>query len=192
MANITEILGTDSLSSSRITINGNFSSLNDELGDVTSILDTTTATISGLSSITTESITVQDGGTLIVSGNANVLQIGVSAEFDAEVTLGGRYIKNGVNGSAANPINAITNPIDPTSGEYTSYIVNSNVILPVGLEGQEITLISEASSAINISGTGNIIGAQSLQLDGVNSTVTLRFIGSKWYIISQAGATFTL
>jgi len=192
MANITEILGTDSLSSSRITINGNFSSLNDELGDVTSILDTTTATISGLSSITTESITVQDGGTLIVSGNANVLQIGVSAEFDAEVTLGGRYIKNGVNGSAANPINAITNPIDPTSGEYTSYIVNSNVILPVGLEGQEITLISEASSAISISGTGNIIGAQSLQLDGVNSTVTLRFIGSKWYIISQAGATFTL
>jgi hypothetical protein len=192
MANITEILGTDSLSSSRITINGNFSSLNDELGDIASILDTTTATISGLSSITTESITVQNGGTLILLGNTNIVQVGVAAEFDAEVTLGGRYIKNGVSGSAATPINAITNPINPAAGEFTSYIVNSNVILPVGLEGQEITLINESSSAIVVAGTGNILGAQSLQLDGVNSTVTLRFIGSKWYIISQAGATFTL
>ena len=48
MANITEILGTDSLSSSRITINGNFSSLNNELADVTTLLDTTTSTITNL------------------------------------------------------------------------------------------------------------------------------------------------
>ena len=48
MANITEILGTDSVSSSRPVINSNFELLNDELATVTSLLDPTTAVLSGL------------------------------------------------------------------------------------------------------------------------------------------------
>lgn len=188
MANITEILGTDSLSSSRITINGNFSSLNNEMADVTTLLDTTTSIITNLSGVETEAMTISNGGVLITEANTNVFQIGVSAQIDKEITLGGKLIKNGVNGTAAAPIS--TGTIDTTSGEYTSYIVGGNIILTPGLEGQEITLINEAAGAVVITSTN--LAAQSLSLDGVNSTVTLRFIGQKWYIISYVGATIIL
>lgn len=189
MANITEILGTDSLSSSRITINGNFSSLNNELADISTLLDTSTSTISGLSSLTTETITVQSGGTLIANANTNVFQILVSAEFDKEITVGGRLIKNGVNGTAAAPINTSSNALNPSTAEYTTYIVNADANLPAGLEGQEITIINEGGASINI--TGNL-GATSLALDSNNSNVTLRYIGSKWYVVSHVGATIVL
>lgn len=189
MANITEILGTDSLSSSRITINGNFSSLNNELADVTTLLDTTTSTITNLSSVQTEAITIQNGGTLITEANANVFQIGVSAQLDKEVTIGGRILKNGTSGTAASPLN--TGSIDPTSGEYTTYIVGGDFTLQAGLEGQEITIVNEASASISINGAGSL-GAQSLSLDNINSTVTLRYVGQKWYIISHVGASITL
>ena len=46
MANITEILGTDSVSSSRPTINNNFELLNDELASVTALLNPTTSVLS--------------------------------------------------------------------------------------------------------------------------------------------------
>jgi len=189
MANITEILGTDSLSSSRITINGNFSSLNNELADISTLLDTTTSTIAGMSSIQTETITVQDGGTLIASANANVFQIGVSSEFDKEVSLGGRLLKNGVLGTAASPINTGANALDPATGEYTTYLINNNAALPAGLEGQEVTIVNEAGGSIAITGP---IGASSLELDNTNSNVTLRYVGSKWYVISHVGATIVL
>lgn len=192
MANITEILGTDSLSSSRITINGNFSSLNNEMADVTTLLDTTTSIITNLAGVETEAITVQNGGTLIVEANANVLQIGVSSQFDKEITLGGRLIKNGISGTAASPINPSTTPIDPLTGEFTTYIVNANATIPAGIEGQELTLVNEAGGPINITGSGGILGAQTLTLDNTNSTVTLRHTGSKWYIISHVGATIVL
>lgn len=188
MANITEILGTDSLSSSRITINGNFSSLNNEMADVTTLLDTTTSIITNLSGVETEAMTIINGGTLIAEANANVFQIGVSTQIDKEITLGGRLIKNGIDGTAASPLGAST--IDPTSGEFTTYIINGGIILTPGLEGQEITLVNEAAGSIQISST--VLGAQSLSLDNVNSTVTLRFTGQKWYIISHVGATITL
>ena len=189
MANITEILGTDSLSSSRITINGNFSSLNNELADISTLLDPSTSTISGLSLVSSETITIQDGGTLIANANANVFQIGVSAEFDKEVSLGGRLIKNGVNGTAAAPINTGSSALNPSAAEYTTYIINNDANLPAGLEGQEITIVNEGGASINI--TGNL-GATSLALDNTNSNVTLRYVGSKWYVISHVGATIVL
>ena len=189
MANITEILGTDSLSSSRITINGNFSSLNNELADISTLLDTTTSTIAGMSAIQTETITVQDGGTLIANANANVFQILVSSEFDKEVSLGGRLLKNGVSGTAASPINTGANALDPATGEYTTYLINNNANLPAGLEGQEITIVNEAGGSVSITGS---LGASSLALDNTNSNVTLRYIGSKWYVTSHVGATIVL
>jgi len=187
MANITEILGTDSLSSSRITINGNFSSLNNELADISTLLDTTNSAIAGMSSIQTEAITVQAGGTLIANANSTVFQIAVSSEFDKEVSLGGRLLKNGVLGSAASPESAFS---DPSTGEYTTYIVNSNVTLAGGLEGQEITIVNEAGGPISIG--GSFLGAASLSLDNTNANATLRYIGNKWYIVSHVGATIIL
>ena len=189
MANITEILGTDSLSSSRITINGNFSSLNNELADISTLLDTTNSAIAGMSSIQTDTITVQSGGTLLANANATVFQIKVSSEFDKEVSLGGRLLKNGVNGTAVSPINTASTALDPSTGEYTTYIINANAALPGGLEGQEITIVNEAGGSISITGP---LGASSLSLDNTNSNVTLRYVGNKWYVVSHVGATIIL
>ena len=70
MANITEILGTDSVSSSRPTINSNFELLNDELASVIALLNPTTAVLSGLTNVTTNALTVNNGGNLLTVSNA--------------------------------------------------------------------------------------------------------------------------
>ena len=64
MANITEILGTDSVSSSRPVINSNFELLNDELASVTGLLDPTTAVLAGLTNATSQELNVVNGSTL--------------------------------------------------------------------------------------------------------------------------------
>ena len=66
MANITEILGTDSVSSSRPTINSNFELLNDELASVTALLNPVTGVLSGLTSATAQQLSIVDGTTLFV------------------------------------------------------------------------------------------------------------------------------
>jgi hypothetical protein len=194
MANITEILGTDSLSSSRITINGNFSSLNNELAEVTTILDTTNSNISGLSSVATESITVQSGNALIAQATTASFQIAVPAEFDDEVLLGGRLLKNGVWGSPSSPNDPQVQLPNFSTGSYTTYVINNNISLEAGGEGQEITIVNVAAGPVNVIGgtQGGALGATSLQLDGNNSTVTLRYISDRWYIISHVGATISL
>ena len=72
MANITEILGTDSVSSSRPTINSNFELLNDELASVIALLNPTTSVLSGLTSATTNALTVNDGTNLLVANSSGL------------------------------------------------------------------------------------------------------------------------
>ena len=60
MANITEILGTDSVSSLRPVINSNFELLNDELASITSLLDPNTAS----NGLTESAGDIKLGGTL--------------------------------------------------------------------------------------------------------------------------------
>lgn len=190
MANITEIQGTDSLSSSRITINNNFSALNNELADVVDILDPISANINGLSSITTESANVVAGGTQIAVMNSSSVSFGVEAVFNNNIVLSGPIRKSSVVGSANQPLNTQNNAI--TSISAATYIVNANFSLPNGVDGQEITIISESASQIVLNtNTGNI-GAQIATLPNRNSNITLRFFGSKWYIVSHVGANITL
>ena len=70
MANITEILGTDSVSSSRPIINSNFELLNDELASVTALLNPTTSALSGASKVTTAELLVLLSGTSLFSVNS--------------------------------------------------------------------------------------------------------------------------
>ena len=75
MANITEILGTDSVSSSRPTINSNFELLNDELASVIALLNPTTSVLSGLTSATTSALTVNDGTNLLVANSSGLTAV---------------------------------------------------------------------------------------------------------------------
>lgn len=194
MANITEILGTDSLSSSRLTINSNFTAVNNEIADITALIDPTTSTISGIESIAAESITLSylsGGSTLpIVAISSTGAVFSVASDFGSDVDMQKKIQKSG-KVAAAGSGNGSTSTA-PTSIDAATYFSGVTFALPVGEEGQEVTVISTNSAAINVqAGTGVNLGATTIQLDALNSSVTLRFFSSNntWYIISSHAAT---
>jgi hypothetical protein len=183
MASITQILGTDSLSSSRIILNDNFSALNTELSQISTLLNTTAQTLSLSGNVRAGSLTVNNGSinTLLVS--ASDATFNVETSFDAHVNL-----QKGVVYSVAGGVTPVSSL--PTDGgwEHSTYVMDSTLFTaPVALatarEGQEITLIPSGGSIdfdfSNIAGESvNITLAE-------NKTMTLRYIGSFWYVISK-------
>lgn len=185
MANITEILGTDSVSSSRPIINSNFELLNDELASVTALLNPTTSALSGVSKVTTAELLVLLNGTSLLSVNS------LGAAFNTPVTisnvakLNGTLVKSGVLGTADIPTTQVT----PTSIAAITYFVDANFTLPEAVDGQEVTVINtDASSKSILAGVGVALGATTVALAGLNSTVTLRCFNNVWYVISSHNA----
>ena len=158
MANITEILGTDSVSSSRPVINTNFELLNDELATITSFLDPTTGILSGLLSLTSQAATISAGGTSIANIDINGATFDVDATFNNALIVDGKLVKSGAVGSAT----AATTNNAPTSIEATTYFVGANFTIPAGDEGQEVTLISLASASVSIQAAAGAALALSL------------------------------
>ena len=186
MANITEILGTDSVSSSRPTINSNFELLNDELASVIALLNPTTSTLTGLNSAVTKALTVSDGGNLLVVGTAG-LTVSTNSTFSNNVSFGGRIVKAGFVGTASAPT-ATNNPSEITKG---SYFINSAFDLPTAIDGTEVTLINAAAASTAVTALNAALGATSIALDNLNSTITLRCFENKWYIISAYACTIS-
>jgi len=188
MANITEILGTDSVSSSRPIINTNFELLNDELASVISLLNPTTQVLSGVSNITTAAITVSQNNLNLLQVNGNGGVINTDFAFNNAITMGGKVIKSGVVGTTVAP----TATLQLTTLEASTYFVDAAFTLPSGDDGQEVTVIvgSTASAAVSIlTGAGVTLGATSISLDAANSSVTLRCFSDKWYVVSSHAAT---
>lgn len=187
MANITEILGTDSVSSSRPTINSNFELLNDELASVIALINPTVKTATGLNNVVTKALTVSDGTNLLVVGTAGIT-VSTNSTFSNNVSFGGSIVKAGVAGTFAAPT-AANNPSEITKG---SYFINDTFNLPQAIDGTEVTLInSAAASNAVVAGTGASLGATSVALDNLNSTITLRCFENKWYIISAYACTIS-
>jgi|TARA_B110000908_G_scaffold147445_1_gene179165 hypothetical protein len=187
MANITEILGTDSVSSSRPTINSNFELLNDELASVAALLNPVTGVLAGLTSATAQQLSVIDGTSLLVVNSAG-MNVSTAASFTQSINLGGSIIKSGVVGTAT----AATTNLAPSSLDKGTYFINGNFVVPVGVDGQEVTLISVASASISLgANTGASLQATQIALDAVNSTITLRCFNTKWYVIASHKATIS-
>lgn len=188
MASITEILGTDSISSSRPVINSNFQLINDEIGDIQTLINPTTTSIQGISSATVESLNVIDNNTNIATFATTGININVDVEFNSRVRFAGEISKTGIEGSATSPTTTST----PGSLTESTYFINTNFTLPAGISGQEVTLINVDTDSVAISAVAGIgLGATSISLDGNNSTVTLRYIDSVWYVISSHAATIS-
>ena len=193
MANITEILGTDSISSSRLTLNSNFTAVNDEIADITNLIDPVTSTISNIDTISAESInlsTISGGSTLnIVSFNSNGATFSVASDFGEDVIFQKKVSKTGKLGSpAAGSVASSPSTIDVTT-LFTASTAPLN--LPGGVDGQEITVINTLNSAVTSSTTN--IAASTISLDSQNSSITLRYISSSstWYIIGSHATTVT-
>ncbi len=173
---VTEILGTDSLSSSRITLNDNFSSIEDEITSLKGYLDTTAGTLSGVT-ISTSQITI-DGGTSIDASSAT---IGVTTTFNGAININNALIKNSVSGSVSSPLTAL-----PASFVFSTYFIDpasSLALSASSIDGNEITLISTGSGTV----TGTFGGGNTLTFAGANETTTLRSFNSVWYIINSYG-----
>ena len=186
MASITTLLATDSLASSRIVINDNFNALNDELTDVTNLLDPTAQTLSINGGIQANGITLANGGSNLFVVNSTDIIASVAFTAEKEVIL--------EEGFRHSIVSATTMPAE-TSYVATTYMLDAtalggNNIVNAGEDGQEVTFIADGGS-ITID-TANIAAATAASI-GQDGTLTLRYVGSKslWYIVSSANCTIT-
>lgn len=188
MANITEILGTDSISSSRPVINSNFQLVNDDINDIIAFIDPTSGTIQDISSATVAALTVLNNTTNIATFTTSGIDLNIDVEIAARTTMAGEIMKSGIEGSVTSP----TTTSSPGSLAESAYFVDAEFLLPAGIEGQEVTIINVNSAAVTVGvQAGATLGATSISLDGQNSTVTLRYIGAVWYVISSHAATIS-
>lgn len=186
MANITEILGTDSVSSSRPIINSNFELLNDELASVTALLNPATSSLNLQGGISASSLNVAIGNTNILRVDNLGAIFNIAATFASSAKFGGTLIKSGVIGTAAVPTTQVT----PTSITAITYFVDTNFTLPDAVDGQEVTIINVSTASQSVTAlTLDKLGAGSIALTGKNSTVTLRCFANIWYVIASHKTT---
>lgn len=187
MASITTLLATDSLASSRLVLNDNFNALNDELTDVTSLLDpdNETITLTGAGQLGTLSIVGGGSNRFVVNASDIVSSLPHTMEDELilEEALRHSVIAGATSMPAANSYTATTYTLDSTAPA----LGGSNVV-EAGDAGQEITLIADGG-AVTID-PANIAGATTVVIND-NGTLTLRFHNTMWYIISDVNCTLT-
>ena len=181
MATISLIQGTDSLSASRVTLNDNFTALNDELGLVTGLLDPTTSNLSGVTNIDATSIDVDGGAAASFASTGNTLAVDTDVDGLLKINKGAAYDAETV---AVMPA--------PNSFESTSYIVTAlTANIEDAEEGQEITIIADLSTTVIVTSTSGVAGVNTITLNP-GATVTLRYHGNIWYLIAASPAPFAI
>jgi hypothetical protein len=184
MASITTILGTDSVSSSRIVINNNFSAVNTQLGNFASVLNTTNQTLSLTGEVKGGTFRANNGtiDTLVVS--TTDITANVESIFNKKVTLQDALILN---------LEAGITTIPTTGYKSSTYVLgtfSSPILLPSAEDGQLITLIA-GSGVINLN-VSNIQGPTVVQIKASGS-ITLVYSATitKFYVVSAVNATVT-
>ncbi len=190
MASITTILGTDSVSSSRIVINNNFAALNQELADISALFNTTAQTLTLTGLITGGTLKVNNGTIDTFKVNNADADVNVPINFNQDV-----IINKGLMHSVY--YNATTLP-GANAYDYTTYVLDatapafaSPVSLAAADQGQEITFIANGGS-IDIDET-NIAGVTAPIVLSDTGSLTLRWIDdlSFFFVISSSNCTVT-
>jgi len=197
MASITTILGTDSVSSSRIVINNNFNALNTELGNFAAVLNTTTQTLALTGEVKGGTLRVNNGviDTFLVS--TTDITANVASIFNDKVTL-----NSGLVTKLEDSISVI-----PSVGYDSSvYVLDatafaSAIALPAAEDGQHVTFIIDGTPVLT--GTGiitpvvafdatNIQGPTVVEV-GENGSITFVYNGttSTFHVVSAMNATVT-
>jgi len=178
---VQEILGTDSLSSSRITINDNFLSLEDEIGDIKAFLSPTAATLNNVT-INTSEIIVGNSTSNTAAISLSGATFNTSVEFNNNITVQGSTVYSGVSGSAATPL---TDDIGASALINSTYFVDPTNIVNIestAIDGLEITIIATSPGEI----TGSIAGHNdSIVFNNIYESVTLRSFDQVWYVIAK-------
>lgn len=208
---LTEILGTDSISGSRIIINDNFSILRDEINAIEVYLDPDAATLDGLNSIHTLELKVGPIGNYALDITSSVFNINTSVNFTQASSL---INFNGMishNSFALLDEAAFTGSalIDPLVG-FGTYSIKHATTSDFVIEVKEANPGQELTFSVEQKGGGNIIiqaalGAifvidssnDKISLNDVGSTVTIRFIvdssnNGSFYIVGGHNFTGTI
>lgn len=173
MANITTILGTDSVSSSRIVINNNFAALNNELADIAALFNTTTQVLTLTGLITGGTLKINNGTIDTFKVNNADAVINVPITFNQDVIIGKALIHsvyyNATSLPAANAYDFTTYVLDASATAF-----DNPVTLAAADNGQEITLIANGGT-IDISQAGIASVTNDISISDGGS-VTLRYI----------------
>jgi len=178
MANITTILGTDSISSSRIVLNDNFTAVNDELTTISGLFNATYTNL-------TLTATMQAATVLVPSGinvSAAACTITPNTTFDGNIKL-----NKGLKHSYSSAIS-----VAPAANSYTltTYLWDAATTgtwaLNPGDPGQEITIIP-TTGALTLTQSGIIQTATGGNLTvAQNANITLRYIDTLWHVVAMS------
>tara|TARA_B100000768_G_scaffold116907_1_gene108198 strand:- start:18278 stop:18829 length:552 start_codon:yes stop_codon:yes gene_type:complete len=183
MASITTILGTHSLSSSRLTINNNFDNVNDELGLIANVLDTTSSTLSLTGAITAGTLSLNTGSLTTFNVTASSLEASVEATFKENVLL-----EKSLQVSIADTVTLPTGT--PALGSYIfTGTAGSTVTLGASAPGQLLTLI--ASNAFDIDGAMVNGVPTDIQIAQNGSVSLIGDLSQKWYIAAVYNAVIS-
>ena len=206
---VTEILGTDSLSGSRLVINDNFNVLTSEINAMEVYFAPSAGTITNLNNVSTEALRV-GLSTILLDINASTFDILTNVRMTGNLNLSnGGVIRNDTNPTTQN--DNLTLPISiGSSTAVPPYSINrcgnsdtvnpAVAVLHTGTIGQEIFFIySEANTGtFRINGFNNnlvLTGAgTNLDLTALGQSVHLLSIddgagGGVWYVVGGTGYT---
>tara|TARA_Y100000389_G_scaffold121319_1_gene118724 strand:- start:574 stop:1218 length:645 start_codon:yes stop_codon:yes gene_type:complete len=206
---VTEILGTDSLSGSRLVINDNFNVLASEINAMEVYFAPAAGTITNLQNVSTEALRV-GLSTILLDINASTFDILTNVKMTGNLNMsGGGIFRNDTNPTPLNDTTAgATMTIEVgSSTAIPPYTINRcgntditsdlDILLNNGSIGQEIFFIcTEGSGNVVLQGvSGNLVTT------GTNNTITLDALGESvhllaidngsgqpvWYIIGGQG-----
>lgn len=207
---VTQILGTDSLSGSRLVLNDNFNIVASEINAIENYFNPTAGTITNLNDVRTEALRV-GLNTVLLDINAAVFDILTTVRInngDLRLNNGG-LVRNDIDPLVLNDLNVIS-PYSIGSGgavpPYTMERVGNNTVMPIvlelreGLIGQEIFFIYSQATTGDVTIQG--FSGNPLILPG-GSTVTLNAQGQTahfvcvddgtgngdWYLVGGVGYT---
>ena len=209
---VTEILGTDSLSGSRLVINDNFNVLASEINSMEVYFAPSAGTITNLNNVSTEALRV-GLSTILLDINASTFDILTNVKMTGNLNLtGGGLFRNDTNPTTQNDTLAgsgMTLDIG-TSTAIPPYSINrvgnsdtsNNLVISLysGSIGQEIffTYTESQTGTVRINGVANnlvLTGAgTNLDLTGLGQTVHLLCIDNGsgvgvWYVVGGTGFT---
>jgi len=206
---VTEILGTDSLSGSRLVINDNFNVLASEINAMEVYFAPAAGTITNLQNVSTEALRV-GLSTILLDINASTFDILTNVKLAGNLNMsGGGIIRNDTNPTPLNDTTAgATMTIEVgSSTAIPPYTINRcgntditsdlDILLNSGTIGQEIFFIcTEGSGNVVIQGvSGNMVTTGALDkitLNALGESVHLLAIdnGSSipvWFIVGGQG-----
>ena len=209
---VTEILGTDSLSGSRLVINDNFNVLASEINSMEVYFAPSAGTITNLNNVSTEALRV-GLSTVLLDINASTFDILTNVKMTGNLNLtGGGLFRNDTNPTTQNDTLAgpgMTLDIGATGAipPYSIYRVgnsdttnNLQIDIFNGSIGQELFLIYAESNTgtVRFNGVSN-----NLVLTGAGSNLDLTALGQRvhllcidngsgvgvWYVVGGTGYT---